>query len=69
MKRGFFVDYVHLDWFEALVKAWQYGLILAHNIVLLNEEGVLKVCVVEYGYLDFKEGFISLWDLFQNSGI
>ena len=32
---------------------------LAHNIALLNEHGVLRLAVVEFGYLDFKEGFTS----------
>lgn len=64
IKRVFLADHQHLERFEALIWAWQSGHILAHNIVLLNEEGLLKVCVVEYGYLDFKDGYLSLKDWF-----
>jgi serine/threonine protein kinase len=65
IKRPFYADYLHLERFEALIKSWQAGLILAHNIVLLREEGQVSVCVVEYGYLDFKEGYMTLKDWFR----
>jgi hypothetical protein len=58
VKRGFYADFLHLERFQALIAAWQSGIILAHSIVLLREENQLKVCIVEYGYLDFKEGFM-----------
>lgn len=41
---------------EALISAWGKGIVLAHKICLLNEGGMMKVCVVEYGYLDIKDG-------------
>lgn len=43
-------------------------MVLAHRICLLNEEGELKVCVVEFGYLDFKETpLLSLKEVLRES--
>jgi len=67
IKRNFYIDYSHLERFEALIKAWQKGFILAHNIVLLNDMGSLKLVIVEFGYLDIREGLISLRDTFSSA--
>ena len=37
---------------EALIRGWESGIIIAHQICLIEESGQLILCVVEYGKVD-----------------